>query len=68
MHGPRVHYTKGNKSKRKTKKQILYNFIYMWNLKKQQINKQKKTKTVIDTVNRLPEGRGWGISKISEGN
>ena len=44
MDGPRGHYATGNKSDRE--RQILYDFTYMWNLKKKKrtnIIKQKQS-------------------------
>ena len=41
MDGPRGYVAKQNKSERE--KQILYVFMYMWNLKQTNITKQKQT-------------------------
>lgn len=46
-----------------------YVLTYMWNLRIKEINKHNKTETdsKIQMIKRwLPEGMGWGISKIGE--
>ena len=42
MDGPRVYYTKWNKSDRE--RQILYDITYLWNLKKNQLMNVTKNK------------------------
>ena len=62
MNGPRGYYAKWNKSD--TERQILCDFIYMWNLKKQNkwtiIVKQTQSHRYREQKRCLPKGRGLG--------
>ena len=56
---------------RQRQKPILYDLIYMWNLKKKKNQKQKNETKAIDTENRLMVargrgGNGWRWSKATD--
>ena len=55
QHGPRVYYTKLNKSDRE--RQILYDITDMQSLKKQKSEQAKQKQAQIQRTNWLPEGK-----------
>ena len=65
MDGPREYGAKWNMFERA--RQILYDFIYVWNLKSK-INEWIKQKQIHKTDWQLPEGKGvGGLGNIGEG-